>query len=53
MTLDEFIDKVAERTSGTQSDPLTREEVDQVVRATFAVLEEQDTTPAFLLHPPE
>lgn len=46
----EFIDEVAERTHGTVGDPLTREEVEQVVMATAKVLtENSDVTPAILL----
>lgn len=36
-----LVDEVARRTRGTKSDPLTREEVEQIVLATLAVLEEQ------------
>jgi nucleoid DNA-binding protein len=39
MTTDELIDAVTARTKGTAGDPLTRDEVAQVVRATLDELE--------------
>jgi len=38
MRLDELIDAVAARTQGTKSDPLTRDDIEQVVRETLALL---------------
>jgi len=40
MDVDELVRQVAARTKGSKGDPLTVEEVDQVVRATLALLEE-------------
>jgi len=38
MTIEELIDTVTAKTKGTKGDPLTREEVETVVRATIAEL---------------
>jgi nucleoid DNA-binding protein len=38
VTYDELVDKVTERTKGTEGDPLTREEVEQIVNATLMEL---------------
>lgn len=38
---DVLVDKVSDKVHGTKSDPLTREEVERVVKATLDVLEEQ------------
>ena len=41
MTREELINKVSDRTSGTRSDPLSRDEVSVVVTATLSVLQEE------------
>lgn len=42
ITVDELVDLVTARTSGTRSDPLTRDEIEQVVRVTLEEVAKAD-----------
>jgi hypothetical protein len=46
INIEALVNEVAKRTKGTKSDPLTRDEVENVVRHTLDVMDEQsgDTT---------
>ena len=39
--IEEIVDAVNKRVEGTESDPITRDEVDTIVKATLAVLVEK------------
>jgi len=55
MDVDALVDAVAAKTKGTASDPLSRDEVEQVVRVTVAELTAsgQLLSDAEPIHPPE
>jgi len=42
MTFQELVTEVANRTQGTKGDPLTAEEVEQIVQAAVDVLDENE-----------
>jgi hypothetical protein len=55
MEFDELVDAVAAKTKGTASDPLSRDEVEQVVRVTVAELTASGQLLSSVepIHPPE